>query len=250
MKKTSIRISTAQGKEFSTEITINREKYLVQTDLGSSKRPVISTRVYQKGSIVDTLERGYADLADHPEAAEKLALRMRLQHDEVVEKMQTEKRRIEISLSDYLANIRKLIDQKRYREALSMVEEKNVVAPHDPFLLSYEGYLRTVVHRDHRGGIQLCKKALEQLKKTMPFGQDFFLPILYMNLGKTCLAAGRKKEALEALQQALLMDHDNRELKIIMKELGIRKTPPIPFLERSNILNRYIGKMLHPIRKS
>jgi hypothetical protein len=30
-----------------------------------------------------------------------------------------------------------------------------------------------------------------------------------------------------------------------MQKLGVRKKPPVPFLDRSNPINKYIGKLLN-----
>jgi Tfp pilus assembly protein PilF len=70
-------------------------------------------------------------------------------------------------------------------------------------------------------------------------------PILYLNLGRACAAAGRKKEAVDAYTKGLKHDKSHPELRKEMKALGIRKQPPVPFLSRSNPINKYLGKVLN-----
>jgi tetratricopeptide (TPR) repeat protein len=79
----------------------------------------------------------------------------------------------------------------------------------------------------------------------MPLGKEFFLPILYLNLGKAYLAANRKKDAYKSFKKGLEIDKKNEALFNELKGLGIRKKPPLPFLQRSNPLNRYLGRLLH-----
>ncbi len=47
-----------------------------------------------------------------------------------------------------------------------------------------------------------------------------------------------------AYEKGLGYDKNNSELKKEMKQLGLRKAPPLPFLDRSNPLNVVVGKLL------
>jgi hypothetical protein len=74
-------------------------------------------------------------------------------------------------------------------------------------------------------------------------------PILYLNLGRAYIAAGRKVEGIKSFEKGLKFDRSHFELKKEQRLLGIRKPPVVPFLSRSNPINKYIGIILHGTRK-
>ena len=97
----------------------------------------------------------------------------------------------------------------------------------------------------YQSGLAACRKAFVLFKTSDPGAAGRVYPVLYVNLGRTLLLAGRKKEAVDNFQKGLNYDRANVELKKEMQALGIRKQPPLPFLSRSNPVNRLIGKLLH-----
>lgn len=245
MKKGAIKISTARGMEFSSDVTIHNEKYLIETDCGTPRHPVITTQIYLRGSILDTIKTDYSDLLGKPDADARILEKTKKQHQSCVSRMQAEKRRREKSLADYAAEVKQLIESKKYQEAFSTLSEKLELHPDDPTLLSYRGLLEGLLHKRYRDGISICKKAIESVRKKMLFGSEFFYPVLYINLGRTYLAGGNRREALTAFHKALKVDRDNPEIKAIFTEIGIRRPPPISFLPRENLLNKYIGKLTY-----
>jgi hypothetical protein len=64
-------------------------------------------------------------------------------------------------------------------------------------------------------------------------------------MGKAYLAANKKKEAYDAFQKGLEIDKKNEDILYEIKKLGMRRKTPLPFLKRSNPLNKYIGKFTH-----
>ncbi len=83
----------------------------------------------------------------------------------------------------------------------------------------------------------------------MPFGSGFFFPVFYLNLGRAYLKGNRKAEAVEAFQEGLKNDPENHDLLWELRKLGKRKSPPIPFLRRSNPVNKYIGLLVSKVAK-
>jgi Tfp pilus assembly protein PilF len=71
-------------------------------------------------------------------------------------------------------------------------------------------------------------------------------PVLYLNLGKAYVAAGKKKNAVTAFNQGLHYDPQHAAIRKELKKLGARKKPPVSFLDRSNPINKYLGKVLNP----
>lgn len=243
MKDRTIRIRSSLGAEFNSEVEIKGEKYFVQTEAGGKRNPVIQTRVYLKGRIIYTREADYRDVMNEPDSERKTEELMKKQHRLALGLLRADKKRLERSPTDYLEEVRSLIDGKEEGKALAVVNEALEQHPDNPFLLSYCGFLEAAVNRKFREGIRVCNASLEALKKKVPFGEEFFYPLLYLNLGKAYLAAGKKREAFNAFNRGLDVDQGNSELRNMLKGLGIRRRPPLPFLKRSNILNKCLGML-------
>jgi tetratricopeptide (TPR) repeat protein len=146
---------------------------------------------------------------------------------------------------EYLKAARVHLRSGRRKEAYSILLQASTIYPSQPVILSYCGWLQAVVDKKHRSGLATCRKALVLFKTSDPELAGRVYPIIFLNLGRTFLAAGRKKEAVENFQKGLKYDRSNVELKKEMKLLGMRKKPPITFLSRSNPLNLIIGKLFH-----
>ena len=133
----------------------------------------------------------------------------------------------------------------RRKEAYSILTTANIVYPDHPYILSYFGWLQAVVDKKYQSGLATCSKAIVLFKTPDLETAEKVYPVLYLNLGRTFLAVGKKKDAFENFQKGLKYDRRNAELKKEMKLLGTRKKPPLPFLSRSNPLNIIIGKLFH-----
>jgi hypothetical protein len=119
----------------------------------------------------------------------------------------------------------------------------------DPFFLSYCGYLTAIVEGKSREGARMCEEAISILRKSKSTDTVFFLPLFYLHLGKVHLKANKKQPAINAFQEGLKFDSRNRELLSEIKAIGSRKAPVIPFLERSNPINKYLGKLRSDLKK-
>jgi tetratricopeptide (TPR) repeat protein len=81
--------------------------------------------------------------------------------------------------------------------------------------------------------IILCQEAV----KKEPKNSEHFL-----RLGTVYLVAGKKKEAIRIFRLGLRMGR-NPTITRWLQVLGDRKKPLIPFLSRTNPLNKYLGKL-------
>lgn len=81
--------------------------------------------------------------------------------------------------------------------------------------------------------VALCQEAI----KKEPKNGDHFL-----RLGTIYLAAGRKKEAIRVLHLGLRVGR-NPNISKMLRTLGHREKPVLPFLSRANPLNKYLGKI-------
>ncbi len=249
MKKNIIRITSRLGTEFDSEVVIGKETYLVQTENSGAKKPLIITRVYLKGQIVLSRKTDYGDITDVLGSQDKLRELMRKQHKLVTEMIKAEKLKKTKSISDYLEDVKDLLRIKNNKKALRVLNEALEKHPDDPFLLSYYGCLQAVTNKDYDTGIDVCHTAIDSLKKRVPFGEEFFYPVFYLNLGRAYLASGNKAEAVNAFNLGLEAGGENKDLLWEIRKLGLRRTPAVPFLRRSNPINKYIGQLLHSLKK-
>lgn len=66
---------------------------------------------------------------------------------------------------------------------------------------------------------------------------------LFLNLAKVYEMAGKLTRALDACERGLLMDPNHPALRALLSKLDRRQRPPVPFLPRSNPVNRWLGKV-------
>jgi tetratricopeptide (TPR) repeat protein len=150
---------------------------------------------------------------------------------------------------DYIKAARIRLREGSHQQAYSILQQAIADYPENALILSYFGCLQAIVDRKYRSGIDACRKALALFRAPDKYSVGVIYPILYLNLGRACLAAGRKQEAIEAFTKGLKYDRSHRELKKELMLLGMRKPPVVPFLSRSNPINKYIGMLLHGSRK-
>ena len=102
--------------------------------------------------------------------------------------------------------------------------------------LSYYGLCLALVQKKFKPAIELCRKSIEL---------QFYNPAHYSNLSRVYVAAENRKRAIEAVEQGLKIFPDDDLLLAVRAELGIRSRPAVPFLSRTNSLNRAIGRTRH-----
>lgn len=245
-KKGRIKIVSKHHGEMSSKVEIDGKKYLVVTE---DARPHVITRVYLEGKVLSTTKSDCSGILKSSNAGDKLHELMSGQHRRALDAFKKEKEKRVDTPSDYMGEVKSLLARKSYRNALALLAEGLKQHPGDPFLMSYYGCLEAVVNKNHEVGIETCTKAIEALKGRLPFGEEFYYPSFYLNLGRAYLAADRKKEAIEAFMVGLRADPDSSDILWEMKKLGVRRQPAMPFLRRSNPINKYIGILLHRLKK-
>ncbi len=149
----------------------------------------------------------------------------------------------DLSVSEYLKSVRTLLRSGRRKEAYSVLLKACSVYPSHPLILSYFGWLQAVIDKKPRSGVTFCRRALASFRTRDSYIAGSVYPVLYLNLGRALLLSGRKKEAVESFGKGLAYDRWHRELKQEMTALGIRKQPILPFLSRSNPVNRLLGRL-------
>jgi tetratricopeptide (TPR) repeat protein len=242
-----INIVSSTSCEFSSNITVNNVTYHVQTEDTGKKTCKIVSRVYRQGEVVFTKKSDYMHLLKLKEPGDRIKGLLESQHKATIEAFLKEHSVTEKGLAHYLEEIKLHLLKGNGKSALESVRLGLEKFPSDLFLLSYYGYLTATVEKNPKEGTRICREAINSLEGSMPFGSDFFYPLFYLNLGKAYLAAKRKKDAITAFNAGLRNDPENHDLLWELRKLGTRKKVPVPFIERSNPINKYIGMLLRKI---
>ncbi|HER42963.1 MAG TPA: hypothetical protein ENO08_00700 [Candidatus Eisenbacteria bacterium] len=82
----------------------------------------------------------------------------------------------------------------------------------------------------------MCRKAAQMAPA---------IPIVLVNLGRILAETGRRREARKLFAQAYRIDNTHSPAALELSRLGVRKQPVLPFLDRSNVLNKYLGMLRH-----
>jgi tetratricopeptide (TPR) repeat protein len=86
--------------------------------------------------------------------------------------------------------------------------------------------------------LKLCELALSMKRNEAQ---------LYLNLAEVYTSAGRREEALITLDRGLASLGPQARIQQARLKLGRRRSPALPFLDRQNLLNRYLGALRHRI---
>ena len=135
-----------------------------------------------------------------------------------------------------------VLEFERARRAIAMDNtvaglagiEKALSLKDDKGWYSFLGYCVARERGQVSRGTELCMISLEH---------DPSNPAHYLNLGKIQLLSGNRAEALRILREGVARG-ESAELLAVLNEFGKRKSPVIPFLPRSNPLNKLLGLIL------
>ncbi len=245
--KRAVEIRSVRSSEFTSDIVVDGVRYHVQTEKLGPRNPVVVTSVLKGGEIISSKKVDCRDLLGGPGSDKKLVDLMQRQHLAAIKSLKEANPRAGKIPSAYLEDVKGLLRENRHKAALKMLRDALTEHPFNPFLLSYYGCLDAIVDNNYERGIETCENAIEILTEEVPFGRQAFYPVFYLNLGRACLAAGKKKDAAEAFKKGLASDPRDPDLLMEARKLGTRRKPAIPFLKRSNPMNKYIGILLRKL---
>jgi Flp pilus assembly protein TadD len=106
----------------------------------------------------------------------------------------------------------------------------------NPYYMSYLGVVLARSEQKWGEAERLCDAAV-RLKRNQAQ--------LYLNLAEVYATAGRKEEAVDALQAGLKFARRDVRLSIALNRLIHRREPVISFLERKHPVNRKLGMLRH-----
>ena len=93
--------------------------------------------------------------------------------------------------------------------------------------------------KELRRGMELCKRALIS---------DSRNPYIYWCMANLHLLSRSRKDAIDAVERGLRATPDNFILLRLRKKLGVRQSPPLPFLQRNHGLNIKLGRLMHRLK--
>ena len=121
-----------------------------------------------------------------------------------------------------------------HERALEYFRAANRLDPTSPRYRSYFGLCLGLAERRFDKALDLCRSAAKE---------EFFNPALYHNLARVHLAFGFKAEGIRYLRRGLMIDPDNAPIMADLGALGVRRSPPLRFLSRRHLLNRWLGTL-------
>ncbi len=127
------------------------------------------------------------------------------------------------------------LKEGRLDEAARAFEKAYMADREKPLYMSYYGMCAALKWGKIGMGLELCTRAIKREYKRAEY---------YLNLGKVYLEAGNKKGAITVFKKGLSIDPEHDELNEMLVGLGARKRAIIPFLKRSNPLNKHLGIFL------
>lgn len=130
---------------------------------------------------------------------------------------------------------KRFLKEEKLDRALRAFEKAYKQNRNNPFYMSYYGLCMALRTGKIGLGLDFCTRAIKK---------EYYRAEFYVNLGRVHLAAGNKKVAEKVFKKGLRYDPENPELKDYLAELGFRKRPVIPSLDRSNPINKFLGILL------
>ena len=133
------------------------------------------------------------------------------------------------------------IKRNNYGEALKLLEQALKISPENPVYLSMMGLCESMMG-DPVKGEQMCRMAFQVAGRERD-------PMLYVNLGRVLLERGERMKARAQFMKAYKRDNTNAPAALELSRMGVRKRPPLSFLDRNHPLNKYLGKLRHRLKE-
>jgi Flp pilus assembly protein TadD len=121
-------------------------------------------------------------------------------------------------------------------KALPHMQRAVELEKNNPYYMSYLGVVLARSEQKWGEAEKLCDGAV-RLKRNQAQ--------LYLNLAEVYATAGRRDDAVEALQAGLKFARRDIRLNIAMNKLTNRRSPVLSFLARRHPLNKSLGKLRH-----
>ena len=103
-----------------------------------------------------------------------------------------------------------------------------------PRYLSYYGLCLALGKGQFSQAAETCRQAMEL---------EFYSPDLYLNLGRVYCLEGNRAAAFNAFLGGLSLESQHPGIRREVQRMGIRRRQVLPFLSRSNPVNRLLGRL-------
>lgn len=134
--------------------------------------------------------------------------------------------------------------ERQFKEGLEFLKGNNLEKATRAFEKAYKEDKENAKYTSYYGmcaalrwgeiglGLELCTRAVKK---------EFYKTDYYINLARVYMKADNKKGAITVLKKGLRFDPENDIIHDELVRLGARKKSIIPFLGRSNPLNKSLG---------
>lgn len=113
--------------------------------------------------------------------------------------------------------------------------EKAAQLESNPINRSYLAFCIARERGQFKKATTMCEEALREEPENL---------LHYLNLGKVYLLSGQRNNAMQVFRDGLQRG-ENKEIVEELVKLGMRKPQVIPFFKRENLLNKYLGIIMH-----
>ncbi len=142
-----------------------------------------------------------------------------------------------VALTEFKQGVRLLRDA-RSNDAFEHFRKAADLEKNNPYYISFVGVSLARAQRKWEPALKLCELALSMKHNEAQ---------LYLNLAEVYTSAGQREEALITLDRGLASLGPNTRIQQARLKLGRRRSPALPFLDRQNIVNKYLGALRHRI---
>src|ERR1700740_2141391 len=129
-----------------------------------------------------------------------------------------------------------LLRENFAEKELTHIEKAAKREKNNPYYMSYLGVVMARSEQKWAEAERLCDSAVRMKRNQAQ---------LYLNLAEVYATAGRKDDAVDALQMGLKYARRDIRLTIAMNKLTPRRTPVLSFLGRRHPINRQLGILRH-----
>jgi Flp pilus assembly protein TadD len=132
----------------------------------------------------------------------------------------------------------KLLRSGHFAEALEYLRHAAELEQENPYYLSFLGVAVARAQRKWPAARKFCETTLSSKRSEAQ---------LYLNLAEVSVPAGRCDDAVAVLERGLIYFNTDTQIRRARANLGRRRSPVLPFLERGHFLNRTLGKLRHRV---
>ena len=136
------------------------------------------------------------------------------------------------------------LQENDFSSALEAFARADIKTPRDDVYKnkyrSYHGMM--LLKTGHLNGMDLCRQAAT--------GECHDGDVFH-NLAQAELKRGNRRQAVMALYRGLDVDETHPDLNRMLVKIGARRECVLPFLDRDNFLNKFLGKLTYnPLSKA